>query len=407
MKEALIVNNLTKVYKQQDKTGLSAASFKSRPKEAAAQEVEALKDLSFKVGHGEVVGIIGKNGAGKSTLLSILSGTTKPNSGEVLINGTTASILSIGTGFHPDLSGRENVYLSGQLLGMKKRDIDERFDEIVEFSEIAYAINKPVKQYSNGMYLRLAFSVIAHLDTDILLLDEVLNVGDARFKEKSSMLIKKLIEKGKTFVIVTHDSFALKDIADRLILIDKGKIQADGPYDEVLKKYHQAEYLTKQETTDSGYMPITTDLQWANIEKIGFVDRPTDRPIYTTEETVVEMQIRKKVSGIGMQVVCIIKSIDNIRLVMDSHAFREHDTTQSLDAGTYKVRFTIPANFLYKGVYGIDIILCQTDKPETLLNMSNLLSFQVRQQAWQEQSTWGKMGTYLRPNLEWQLDKID
>ena len=201
------------------------------------QDFWALKDVSFDVQPGEIVGIIGRNGAGKSTLLKLLTRITEPTSGEVVINGRVASLLEVGTGFHPELTGRENVYMNGTILGMKKREIDYKFDEIVEFSEIEKFIDTPVKRYSSGMYVRLAFAVAAHLEPEILLVDEVLAVGDAAFQDKCLGKMKDATYEGRTVLFVSHNMVAVKSLCNRGVYIKDGSIGFMGSAEEVVEKY--------------------------------------------------------------------------------------------------------------------------------------------------------------------------
>lgn len=196
----------------------------------------ALRDVSFEIKKGESVGIIGPNGSGKSTLLKILAGVTKPTSGKVTIKGKVASILDIGAGFHPELSGRENVYLNGQIHGFTKKEVESKFDEIVAFSGIEKFIDEPVKNYSNGMYLRLAFSIMVHLDFDVYLFDEVLSVGDAEFREKSKNAFLKLSKKGKTFIIVSHQLLDIES-NDLYLILNKGKLKKITPNFNNLSNY--------------------------------------------------------------------------------------------------------------------------------------------------------------------------
>ena len=197
----------------------------------------ALKDVNFDVMPGEVMGIIGPNGAGKSTLLKVLSRIIEPTSGRVELYGRVASLLEVGTGFHPDLSGRENVYLNGAILGMKRREIDTRFDEIVAFSEVEKFIDTAVKHYSSGMYLRLAFAVAAHLDPEILIVDEVLAVGDASFQKKCLGKMDDVTRSGRTVLLVTHSLVMVTQHCRRAILIEGGRIHRMGPADEVVAHY--------------------------------------------------------------------------------------------------------------------------------------------------------------------------
>jgi lipopolysaccharide transport system ATP-binding protein len=200
----------------------------------------ALKDISFDVHQGDVVGIIGRNGAGKSTLLKILSRITEPTSGKALVNGRIGSLLEVGTGFHPELTGRENVYLSGAILGMKKAEIDRKFDEIVAFSEIGKFIDTPVKRYSSGMYVRLAFSVAAHLEPEMLLVDEVLAVGDLSFQQKCLNRIKTLTSGGMTVMMVSHNMTAIQSSCSRAVFLNKGQVVAQGETLDVIQTYEKA-----------------------------------------------------------------------------------------------------------------------------------------------------------------------
>ena len=197
----------------------------------------ALKDVSFEVEHGESVGLIGRNGAGKSTLLKILSRITRPARGKITIYEHVNSLLEVGTGFNVELSGRDNIFLNGSFLGMRPSEIRRKFDEIVAFSEIEQFIDTPVKYYSSGMFVRLAFSVAVHLTPEILLLDEVLAVGDSSFQHKSMTKMKELLGSGATIIFVSHNDQAVRDICKRAIWLNKGEIRMDGPSADVAKKY--------------------------------------------------------------------------------------------------------------------------------------------------------------------------
>jgi len=205
----------------------------------------ALKDVSFEVQPGEVLGIIGRNGAGKSTLLKILSRITEPTSGRAVINGRVGSLLEVGTGFHPELTGRENIYLNGAILGMTRREIDRKFDEIVAFAEIEKFLDTPVKRYSSGMYVRLAFAVAAHLEPEILLVDEVLAVGDAAFQKKCLGKMGNVAKSGKTVLFVSHNMVAILNLCARCIYIDQGTIGYIGITSSAIDRYLDAPELKK------------------------------------------------------------------------------------------------------------------------------------------------------------------
>jgi lipopolysaccharide transport system ATP-binding protein len=210
----------------------------------------ALKDVSFEVKRGEVVGIIGRNGAGKTTLLKILSRITEPTEGYAELRGRVGSLLEVGTGFHPELTGRENIYLNGAILGMGKAEIDRKFDEIVAFAEVEKFIDTPVKFYSSGMYVRLAFAVAAHLDPDILLVDEVLAVGDAAFQKKCLGKMGDVAKEGRTVLFVSHDMGAIQALCQRVLWIDRGYIRRDADASTVIRDYLEFSWPTPQSSAD-------------------------------------------------------------------------------------------------------------------------------------------------------------
>jgi ABC-type polysaccharide/polyol phosphate transport system ATPase subunit len=241
---AIVVDRLTKLYRRgssKNDTPHGLAAYMKRvaslAKADGGNQFRALDDVSFEVERGDVFGIIGRNGAGKSTLLKILARITLPSSGRACIYGRVGSLLEVGTGFHPELTGRENVYLSGSILGMRKADVRRRFDEIVAFSELEKFLDTPVKHYSSGMYVRLAFSVAAHLEPDVLLADEVLAVGDVNFEKKSIDKMRALNAQGMTILLVTHNMYLIQSICKRAICVDAGHIVADGPPLNVVSKY--------------------------------------------------------------------------------------------------------------------------------------------------------------------------
>ncbi len=204
----------------------------------------ALKDVSFNVKPGEAVGILGRNGAGKSTLLKILSRITPPTTGRIGVRGRVGSLLEVGTGFHPELTGRENIFLNGAIIGMSRREIQRKFDQIVDFAEMAKFIDTPVKRYSSGMYIRLAFSVAAHMEPDVLLVDEVLSVGDSIFQRKCMDHAKKVLRSNATLLFVSHNMFAIKAMCNRAIYLSQGQILFDGPTSEAISRYESDARLT-------------------------------------------------------------------------------------------------------------------------------------------------------------------
>lgn len=244
---AIRVENISKLYKldkvqKENFKDVSVNYLKNvfslkKNKKEELKEFWALKDISFDLKKGEALGIIGSNGAGKSTLLKIISEVVVPTSGRIEINGNLISILDMGMGFHPDLSGRENVYLSGQILGMSKDYINKKFDEIVAFSEIDQFIDTPVKHYSSGMYIRLTFSIVVNLMSEILIFDEILSVGDEAFKIKSLKKMKELINSGKSVIMISHNLSEIQTICKNTILLEKGKIKMMGDSQSIIDNY--------------------------------------------------------------------------------------------------------------------------------------------------------------------------
>ncbi len=236
------VENLSKRYLLGDAMATSLRDWvdrfiEHRGRSAVANELWALKDINFEVADGESLGIIGDNGAGKSTLLKILSRITKPTGGSATIHGRVGSLLEIGTGFHDELSGRENIYLNGAILGMRRFEIDRKFDEIVAFSEIERFLDTPVKHYSSGIYMRLAFSVAAHLRPEILIVDEVLAVGDVGFQRKCLKMMRDIGESGRTVLFVSHDMQAITRLCSRVVWLRNGKIERDGEAKQIIGEY--------------------------------------------------------------------------------------------------------------------------------------------------------------------------
>ena len=199
----------------------------------------ALNNVSFHVKTGEVLGIVGRNGSGKSTTLKIIAGVYRPTSGKLTVNGTVSALIELGAGFHPDLTGRENIVINGLMLGLTRRQIREREQKIIEFAELGEFIDSPIKQYSSGMYMRLGFSIAVEVDPDILLIDEILSVGDQPFQVKSMERIEDFRKQGKTIVFVSHSALSVKQLCTRALLLDEGRLISDGPPDQVLDRYSE------------------------------------------------------------------------------------------------------------------------------------------------------------------------
>ena len=247
-------------------------------KKAVNGEFWALKGLNFEVYEGEILGIIGRNGAGKSTLLKLLSQITSPTKGDIYIKGKISSMLEVGTGFHRELTGRENIYLNGAILGMKKSEVDQKFDEIVKFAEIEEFIDTPVKRYSSGMYVKLAFSVAAHLNSEILIMDEVLAVGDMKFQKKCLDKMKNLAKnQGKTILYVSHNMSTISDMCNRCIFLEEGTLKYDGSVEKAIQMYYddfsknQSFISLKENKRPKRFAPSVLIESVSSNDKLGFI----------------------------------------------------------------------------------------------------------------------------------------
>ena len=302
----------------------------------------ALQDVSFTVNQGEVVGIIGKNGAGKSTLLKVLSQITKPSSGRIELNGRVASLLEVGTGFHPELTGRENIYLNGTILGMTRKEVAEKFDEIVAFSGVEKFIDTPVKHYSSGMYVRLAFAVAAHLEPEILIIDEVLAVGDAEFQKKCLGKMKDVAGQGRTVLFVSHDLAAVKQLCTKGVLLNHGKVSFVGSIDETIDQYMRTSVL-EGDYKNEEIAPETYAVRSINIKNSeGATCHHFD--INQSVSIALDVQIPTKAEGYSLFV--------NVKTIQGNAVFAiEKPITQENNL------LEIPSHFLTRGLYTLDVFI--------------------------------------------------
>lgn len=273
MNSSISVKNISKCYKIYPSRNARLKEWLIPFKKKCHEEKWVLRDISFEVGQGEAIGIIGMNGAGKSTLLKIITGTVMPTTGSVKFNGTVSALLELGLGFHPDFTGRQNVYMSGQLLGYTTEEIEQCMQEIEEFAEIGKAIDAPVRTYSSGMQVRLAFSVATMKRPDILIVDEALSVGDAYFQHKSFGRIKEFQKEGTTLLLVSHDKAAIQAVCDRAILLDKGNVIKEGEPEEIMDYYNamiggNGDGEIQQEKTEDGRIKTSSGNRAITVEKV-------------------------------------------------------------------------------------------------------------------------------------------
>jgi lipopolysaccharide transport system ATP-binding protein len=351
-------------------------ALNNRSQKSTSDYVWALNDINFNVNKGEVLGIVGKNGAGKSTLLKLLSKVTSPTKGCISVKGRIASLLEVGTGFHPELSGRENIFLNGAILGMTKTEIKSKFDEIVGFSGVDNYVDTPVKRYSSGMYVRLAFAVAAHLESEILIIDEVLAVGDAEFQKKCLGKMGEVSKgEGRTVLFVSHNMAAVKELCQKGILLQNGKLTFNSSALACVAEYQ------KGKNTDSSYFNKGTFEDAIGNESIKIQEFSVD-PIlgeYLSIESgaKVKLVFFNHKANINLDVTFELKSVDEV-VVFHTGSF----VTKNLDSkiGSYEVTFDLPPHFLNAGSYYFKIMFGENQK-HLLYKNDSLVNFTIENKA--------------------------
>lgn len=321
-------------------------------------KIWALRDVSFEVRKGQVLGVIGRNGAGKSTLLKILSRVTEPTQGYAEIHGRVGSLLEVGTGFHPELTGRENIYLNGAILGMKRSEINRKFDEIVAFSEVEQFIDTPVKRYSSGMYLRLAFAVAAHLEPEILVVDEVLAVGDAEFQRKCMGKMSDVAQEGRTVLFVSHNMSAILRLTEESIVLDKGRLVHRAPTPQAIDYYMAA---GMSESGERIWRPdeIPADAAPFCPIAVRVLDaRGQATEVLRSAEPVtieVEYALDSPIAGLRVGIYLLTMRGEYVMTSFDTDDFQKFEAYGTRPAGRYTSRCVIPANLLNEGRYVIGL----------------------------------------------------
>lgn len=366
------------------------------------EEFWALKDVSFEIKQGDRIGIIGRNGAGKSTLLKILSRITEPSSGRISISGRVASLLEVGTGFHPELTGRENIYLNGAILGMSRVEIKRKFDEIVTFAEVEKFLDTPVKRYSSGMYVRLAFAVAAHLEPEILIVDEVLAVGDAKFQKKCLGKMSDVSEKeGRTVLFVSHNMAALKSLCDRAILLKSGCLITDGETHEVLSRYLESDNdstFLERIWDDVETAPGNDKVRLRQIRVIPDIDNSEDE-ITVKTPLRIEFEYWNYLNGAHLNLSLHVYTLEGICV------FNSISMSIPCPSGLIRGVCYIPGNFFNDGSYQITMLIVQ-DTSSVVYTCANLLSFTVHDIE-REFKWYGKWQGVVRPNLKWSFAPIE
>ncbi|HWF76488.1 MAG TPA: ABC transporter ATP-binding protein [Caulobacteraceae bacterium] len=318
------------------------------------EEFWALQDVSFEVARGEVIGVIGLNGAGKSTLLKVLSRITEPSRGRAVIRGRVASLLEVGTGFHPELTGRENIYLNGAILGMTRAEITAKFDEIVAFSEVEQFLDTPVKRYSSGMYVRLAFAVAAHLEPEILIVDEVLAVGDVAFQRKCLGKMQDVAQHGRTVLFVSHNLPAVVDLTTRCLLLEKGRLTMTGESREVVSHFLAASNESLAGGDISAYRRPHRDEGWVDIQRVSVCGAPLGAAVVQPGDTIaidIELRAHKAVDE-GIVVVNLLN--DNMEVVATLMS-TDDDRVFSMAPGLHTIRCEVGPLPLAPGEYLLNV----------------------------------------------------
>ncbi|MCL4268036.1 MAG: ABC transporter ATP-binding protein [Anaerolineales bacterium] len=370
--------------------------------------VWALKDVSFDLEEGKVLGIVGRNGAGKSTLLKILSRVTEPTTGSVTVRGRVGSLLEVGTGFHPELTGRENIYMNGAILGMKRSEIDSKFDEIVDFSEVNQFIDTPVKRYSSGMYLRLAFAVAAHLEPEILVVDEVLAVGDAEFQKKCLGKMGDVAQQGRTVLFVSHNMSAILRLTQEAIVLNKGQLIMRGPTQEAVDYYLSSGQSQVGErvwdadeisTTSAPFTPISLKVK----ERSGKV---VDT-VRSTEPVMVEFEYKLSSPVTGLRVGLYVSTMrgEYVFTSFDTDTPELYEKFDTRNAGHYISRAELPADIFNEGRYTVGVNASSFGVKRYFMD-ENALAFNVDISG-APGTQWGepRVGP-VRPRLNWKIEKI-
>ncbi len=372
----------------------------SDAEEDPADILWALRDISFEVRHGEALGIIGRNGAGKSTLLKVLSRITKPTEGRAVVHGRVGSLLEVGTGFHQELTGRENVYLNGSVLGMDRDYIDRMFDEIVDFAGVQRFIDTPVKRYSSGMRVRLAFAVAAHLEPDVLVIDEVLAVGDAEFQRKCLRKMDEAAGAGRTVLFVSHDMDAITRLCSRAILLDDGRMVADGPAPEIVHLY-----LNGADGVEgsAGWTGSETEGRGVTMRAVRVLNGARDVAATVTVDEELRVEITYEVERRGLPLRCIANFFKE---GVCAFTALEPTASERPGPGVYRTSVTVPPHLLAEGHYSIQVSVGGEGR-QFHAKRKDVVAVQVSDPLRGDSARGDYAGTIegaVRPRLEWRTE---
>ncbi len=413
MSEAIRVENISKRYEigarehgfknfrealVEGVSKLNPLRRKDAEAEVAGREVWALRDVSFDVKPGEVIGIIGRNGAGKSTLLKVLSRIVEPTKGRAVIRGRVGSLLEVGTGFHPELTGRENIFLNGAILGMKRHEIARKFDEIVAFAEVEKFVDTPVKRFSSGMYMRLAFAVAAHLETEILVIDEVLAVGDVTFQRRSIGKMGDVARSGRTVLFVSHNMPAVQSLCGHTIWLDQGEVKRLGDTSAVVR-----DYLSSH--TSRALRVVWSETEFFGTQRIALlsVEVSSHEILVNTE---FEIRIRYEVSDpVRLSLHLAVHNEDEICVFATSTVNEPAWHDREFDVGVFESTCRIPAYLLNEGLYSCRLTFYR-DVIHHIAIFDDVITFEVGDIPDDRGGWYGKWAGVVRPALQWTTSQI-
>lgn len=371
------------------------------------ETIWALKDVSFEVKPGEVVGLIGRNGAGKSTLLKVLSRITEPTTGRAEIYGRVASLLEVGTGFHAELTGRENIYLNGAILGMKKTEIDSKFDQIVEFSELEQFLDTPVKRYSSGMYMRLAFAVASHLEPEILIVDEVLAVGDAQFQKKCLGKMSDVATEGRTVLFVSHNMVAVQSLCERALWLERGKVVEDGETNTVVGSYLN-DCFGKGGPREETWPDVETAPGNDSVRLHKVQVRPRDGtssdPLTTKTPFSIEVEYWNLQPEAVLHITLHLYTEEGILAFTTGSGVREREWAgRPMPVGLFRSACHIPSDLLNVGRHRFKVLVVK-DLSSVLYQYESDVTFEIFDLEEREISTYGREPGVVKPALAWKTE---
>lgn len=388
---------ITKVRGKEDPF-LKIGEANDRSVKGASDIVWSLKDINFEINQGEAVGIIGKNGAGKSTLLKLLSRVTSPTTGEIKVKGRIASLLEVGTGFHPELSGRENIYLNGAILGMRKKEITRKLDEIIDFSGVERYVDTPVKRYSSGMYVRLAFAVAAHLESEILIVDEVLAVGDAEFQKKCLGKMGDISRgQGRTVLFVSHNMAAVKSFCSTGIVLENGMIKKHDTVENAVGYYLSGDAeIQNQRMFSNAYDKPEFTLHQITINPVG---KGPEELLDEYQEIEINTEFTLKDAQRNLHITFVLNNEVGEALFTFSHS----NSGVKLHPGLNKLKCRLPKGFLNIGAYYLSFYVIENSK-STLFVEKDIMAFNIQEGERAIGAWMGKEPGFIKPVFDWRIE---